>query len=117
MSKAVLPIAVAPGGCSWRQMMTDALDAKGRAYRVAYASPNASTINAAVQQGLAVAVMPEICMRPGMRILTEADGFPRLGSFDIGLVFKPGRKSPAVEALTKHVKEGLQSSRFAIAAE
>ena len=115
--QGVLPIAVAPGGCSWRQMMIDALDEKGRPYRVAYASPNASTINAAVLQGLAVAVMPEICMRPGMRILTEADGFPRLGSFDIGLVFKPGRKSPAVEALTKHVKEGLQSSRFAIAAE
>ena len=113
----ILPIAVAPGGCAWRDMMTDALDAKGRKYRVAYASPNASTINVTVQQGLAVAVMPEICMRPGMRILTEDEGFPRLGTFDIGLIFKPGRRSPAVEALAKHVKEGLQSSRFSIAAE
>jgi DNA-binding transcriptional LysR family regulator len=113
----VLPIAVAPGGCSWRNMMTDALDAKGRPYRVAYASPNAATINVAVQQGLAVAVMPEICMRPGMRTLTEADGFPKLGTFDIGLIFKPGRKNPAVEALAKHVREGLQSARFSIAAE
>lgn len=114
---SILPIAVAPSGCSWRQMMTDALDAKNRPYRVAYASPNASTINAAVLQGLAVAVMPEICMRPGMRILTEADGFPKLGTFDIGIVFKPGRKNPAVEALARHVKDGLQSSRFSIAAE
>lgn len=113
----VLPIAVAPGGCDWRKMMTDALDAQGRPYRVAYASPNASTINISVLQGLAVAVMPEICMRPGMRTLTEAEGFPKLGTFDIGLIYKPGRKSPAVEALTKHVKEGLQSPRFAIAAE
>jgi DNA-binding transcriptional LysR family regulator len=113
----VLPIAVAPSGCSWRAMMTDALDAKHRPYRVAYSSPNASTINAAVQQGLAVAVMPEICMRPGMRILTEADGFPKLGTFDIGLIYKPGRKNPAVEALAKHVREGLQSARFSIAAE
>jgi DNA-binding transcriptional LysR family regulator len=113
----VLPVAVAPNGCSWRAMMTDALDAKSRPYRVAYASPNASTINAAVLQGLAVAVMPEICMRPGMRVLTESEGFPKLGTFDIGLIYKPGRKSPAVEALTRHVKEGLQSSRFAIAAE
>jgi DNA-binding transcriptional LysR family regulator len=113
----VLPIAVAPGGCDWRKMMTDALDAQGRRYRVAYASPNASTINTSVLQGLAVAVMPEICMRPGMRILTEAEGFPKLGTFDIGLIYKPGRRSPAVEALTRHVKEGLQSPRFAIAAE
>ncbi len=113
----VLPIAVAPAGCSWRQKMTDALDEKQRAFRVAYSSPNASTINATVLQGLAVAVMPEICMRPGMRILTEADGFPKLGTFDIGLIFKPGRKNPAVEALAKHVREGLQSTRFSIAAE
>ncbi len=47
-----------------------------------------------------------------MRILTEAEGYPRLGTFDIGLIYKPGRKSPAVEALARHVKEGLQSSRF-----
>ena len=114
---SIIPLAAAPGGCSWRQMMTDALDSKGKPYRIAYSSPNASTINAAVLQGLAVATMPEICMRPGMRILTEAEGFPRLGTFDIGLIYKPGRKSPAVEALAKHVKEGLQSSRFAIAAE
>jgi DNA-binding transcriptional LysR family regulator len=113
----VLPIAVAPGGCDWRKMMTDTLEARNRAYRVAYASPNASTINTAVLQGLAIAVMPEICMRPGMRILTEADGFPKLGTFDIGLIYKPGRRSPAVEALTQHVREGLQSPRFAIAAE
>ena len=113
----VLPIAVAPSGCSWRGMMTDALDQQGRKYRIAYASPNASTINVAVQQGLAVAVMPEICMKAGMRMLTKAEGFPSLGTFDIGLIYKPGRRSPAVEALTRHVMEGLQSSRFAIAAE
>jgi hypothetical protein len=64
-----------------------------------------------------VAVMPEICMKPGMRILSAAEGYPPLGTFDIGLIYKPGRKSPAVEALTKHINDGLQSPRFAIAAE
>lgn len=115
--KPVLPVAVAPQGCSWRNMMLDHLNQMQRPYRVAYASPNASTINTTVLQGLAVATMPEICLRPGMRVLTEADGFPKLGTFDIGLIFKPGRKNPAVEALAKHVREGLQSARFAIAAE
>jgi DNA-binding transcriptional LysR family regulator len=113
----VIPIAVAHSGCSWRAMMTDALDKINRPYRVAYASANANAINATVVQGLAIAVMPEICMRPGMRILTQADGFPKLGTFDIGLIYKPGRKNPAVEALAAHIREGLQSTRFAIAAE
>jgi DNA-binding transcriptional LysR family regulator len=114
---AVLPIAVSPQGCSWRNLMIDGLNNMGRPYRVAYSSPNASTINTTVLQGLAVATMPAICLRPGMRVLTEADGFPKLGTFDIGMIFKPGRKNPAVEALAKHVREGLESTRFAIAAE
>jgi DNA-binding transcriptional LysR family regulator len=112
----VLPIAAANGGCCWRKKITDKLDMQNRPYRIAYASPNSHAINATVEQGLAIAAMPEICVRPGMRVLTEKDGFPKLGSFDIGLTFKHGRKSPAVEALAKHVKEGLQSSRLSVAA-
>jgi DNA-binding transcriptional LysR family regulator len=107
-----LPIAVSHAGCCWRQMMTQALDSAGRNWRVAYASPNASTINAAVLQGLAVATMPAICLRPGMRVLTERDGFPSLGTFDIGVIYKPGRRSPAVEALAHHIREGLTQTRF-----
>jgi DNA-binding transcriptional LysR family regulator len=116
-NNSVLPVAVSPQGCSWRNLMIEQLNQMNRPYRVAYSSPNASTINTTVLQGLAVATMPEICLRPGMRVLTEADGFPKLGTFDIGMIFKPGRKNPAVEALAKHVREGLQSARFAIAAE
>lgn len=113
----VLPIAVAHEGCCWRRMMIEALTAQGRRCRVAYASPNSNTINAAVLQGLAVAVMPEICLRPGMRVLTAEDGFPPLGTFDIGIVQNPGRASPAAAELMRHIREGLQSSRLSIAAE
>jgi hypothetical protein len=42
-----------------------------------------------------------------MRVLTEKDGFPSLGSFEIGLMRKPGRSSSAVEALARHVAASL----------
>lgn len=112
-----LPLAVSHATCSWRRIATAALDSVQRRYRIAYSSPNSATINAAVQQGLAIGAMPEICIRPGMRVLGEQDGFPKLGAFEIGLIRKPGRASPATEALARHIKEGLGSSRFAIAAE
>jgi len=64
-------------------------------------------VNAAVQSGLAVGAVPEMCVRPGMRVLTEKDGFPSLGHFEIGLMRKPGRASSAVEALARHVAESL----------
>ncbi|MBI2717776.1 MAG: LysR family transcriptional regulator [Rhizobiales bacterium] len=112
----VLPLASPE--CEWRKAVLKALDSQKRKYRIAYSSSNSNAINAAVQTGLAVGAVPELCVRPGMRVLTERDGFPVIGSFDIGLVRKPGRPSSAAEALARHVIEGLSNlQRPAMAAE
>lgn len=105
----LLPLAVSHGGCEWRSMVLAALEQMSRKYRIAYSSPNSNAVNAAVQSGLAVGAVPELCVRPGMRILTERDGFPSLGHFDIGMMRKPGRSSSAVEALARHVSESLSN--------
>jgi hypothetical protein len=42
-----------------------------------------------------------------MRMLTEEEGFPPLGEFNIGLVRSPGKSSSSVEALASHIKESL----------
>ena len=105
-------------GCEWRAMVLKSLETQGRKYRIAYSSPNSNAVNAAVQSGLAVGAVPELCVRPGMKILTEKDGFPAVGSFEIGLVRKLGRASSAIEALARHVTESLSNITTAmIAAE
>jgi DNA-binding transcriptional LysR family regulator len=103
----VLPLAVSHTGCDWRAKVLSALDKQKRKYRVAYSTQNSNAVNAAVIQGLAVGAVPELCVRPGMRILTEKDGFPALGTFDIGLLRKPGKANTAIEALAAHVRESL----------
>jgi DNA-binding transcriptional LysR family regulator len=103
----VLPLAVSHAGCEWRSKVLKSLEKQKRKYRVAYSTPNSNAVNAAVLQGLAVGAVPELCVRPGMRVLTEKDGFPALGSFDIGLVRKPGKANKAIEALARHVSESL----------
>jgi len=105
----ILPLAVAQLGCSWRDNTFEQLDAWNRPYRVAYASSNSSALKAAVLSGLAVGAVPRVSVRPGMRILTEADGFPPLMSIEIGLVFAPGGRKPAVEALADHIRDSLAS--------
>jgi DNA-binding transcriptional LysR family regulator len=111
-----LPIAAASATCGWRKLAEQRLENHGRAFRVAYTSPNFSTLCAVVLQGLAVAAMPRICVKPGMRVLTEAEGFPTLGAFDIGLIQKSGKASPAAKALADHVREGLGMSSRLVAA-
>jgi DNA-binding transcriptional LysR family regulator len=113
----VIPLAVADLTCEWRKLAADAIARTGRAHRIAYTSHNRTIIDAAVLQGLAVAAMPDICIRPGMRVLTEAEGFPSLGSFEIGLVRKPGRHTQAADALAQHIRESFGKSDMKVAAE
>jgi len=106
-----LPLATASGSCAWRNIATTALDKVKRKHRVAYTSPNRTAIDAAVLQGLAVAAMAEICVRPGMRVLREDEGFPRLGTFGIGLMRRTGILTPATEALARHIRESFGADR------
>ena len=64
---------------------------------------------AAVLAGLAISVLPESGLRPGMRVLTAADGFPDLPSCRIGLVRSPHESSPLAEALAEHIVSSLDN--------
>jgi DNA-binding transcriptional LysR family regulator len=116
----VVPLAVSTPGCAWRQMATDALAGSRLSHRIAYASSNSLAISAAVVSGLAVAAIPEFLVRPGMRVLGEAEGFPRLGEFQIALLRAPGKHDSVHTALAQHVTESLsrlQPSSALLAAE
>ena len=102
-----LPIALSHSGCIWRQMALDAIEATGRNYRIAYASANSNAVAAAVMSGLAIAAIPEIVMRPGMRLLTPEEGFPVIGEFEIGLVRAPGEQTKVIDALACHISASL----------
>src|SRR5213593_1679082 len=71
-----LPLALGRPTCAWRKLAMDCLESVRRPYRLLYASSNAGPVPAAVLAGLAVSVLPESGLRPGMRILNPADGFP-----------------------------------------
>ena len=113
----VLPLAVADSGCDWRRFSEETLNRSKRAYRIAYSSSNRAAIDAAVLQGLAVATMPEICVRPGMRVLTEAEGFPGFHRFNIGLVSKQGLATQSALALANHIRESFAVQGARMAAE
>ena len=85
-------------------------------YRATLSHDDLAAADTAVQAGLAVGAVPQICVRPGLRVLTEKDGFPDPGTFEIGLVRKPGRPSSAADALARHVMEGLSTKPQAMMA-
>jgi len=113
-----LPLALGRPACSWRRIAIERMESIGRAYRVLYSSSNAGAVAAAVLSGLAVSVLPESGLRPGMRVLTAAEGFPELPTCRIGLVRNAHEGSSLADALAEHIVSSLDNlSEAAQAAE
>ena len=112
-----LPLALGRPTCAWRRIAVERLEAIGRQYHILYSSSNNGAAAAAVLAGLAVSVLPESGLRPGMRVLTAADGFPELPSCRIGLVRNAHETSSLADALAEHIISSLDNLSEAQAAE
>jgi DNA-binding transcriptional LysR family regulator len=112
-----LPLALGRPSCVWRRTAIEAMETTGRAFRLLYSSSNAGAVAAAVLAGLAVSVLPESGLRPGMRVLTAAEGFPGLPSCRIGLIRNAHEGSALADALAEHIISSLDNLSEAQAAE
>ena len=112
-----LPLALGRPTCSWRRTAVERLDSVGRPYRLLYSSSNAGAVAAAVLAGLAVSVLAESGLRPGMRVLTAADGFPELPACRVGLVRSAHESSALADALAGHIISSLDNLSEQQAAE
>lgn len=117
-SEEVVPLGLGRDTCCWRRSALDALSATNRKYRLLYASNNSTALAAAVLAGLAISVQPESALRPGMRVLGEAEGFPRLPPCEVALLRAPNRATtPIVDALAEHIVSSLDNLSLRAAAE
>ncbi|EJW11164.1 Transcriptional regulator, LysR family [Rhodovulum sp. PH10] len=112
-----LPLALGRPACAWRTTAVESLDRIGRPHRLLFSSGNAGAISAAVLAGLAISVLPTSGLRPGMRVLTPADGFPTLPPCRIGLLRNTHERSPLAEALAGHIVSSLDNLSVRDAAE
>ena len=113
-----LPLALGRTSCGWRRIALECLETTRRPHRILYTSSNAGAVAAAVLAGLAVSVLPESGLRPGMRVLNPADGFPDLPFCRIGLVRNQHETSALADALAEHIVSSLDNlSQAAQAAE
>ncbi|MGI6851035.1 LysR substrate-binding domain-containing protein [Mesorhizobium sp. 1B3] len=113
----ILPMAFGRPTCQWRRVATDTLHRMGREHRILFTSWSATVIIAAVLSGLALSVLPECALRPGMRVLGEADGFGPLPDINIGILRGHTSKADIVDALARHIAESLDNISAPIAEE
>ena len=93
-----LPLVMSEQGCLYRDRMIQAVESVGRAWHIAYTSPNLVGIQAAVSVGLGVSILAEVAILPEHRVLRRTDGFPPITNTEIALVIG-ANASPATRRL------------------
>ncbi|GLQ10803.1 LysR family transcriptional regulator [Devosia yakushimensis] len=102
-----LAIACGPACCIWRKDAMEALNRNGTDYRIAYTSSNATAISSAVLSDLAVGFLPESAMQPGMRVVSEDVGLPRLADAEIALMRASHAYGGIYDALANHIVHSM----------
>ncbi|VVN13617.1 LysR substrate-binding domain-containing protein [Pseudomonas fluorescens] len=111
-SSGVLPLALFPQGCLYRQRAIRLLDVAQRPWRVAFGSHSLTGIQAAVASGLGVSVLPVSAVLPEHQVCTD---LPELAPTELALVSREGVLSGLQRGLVEFLRGelGVDAGGFA----
>jgi DNA-binding transcriptional LysR family regulator len=108
-----LPFAFFPAPCINRQVGVSALDGTAVEWHVAFTSPSPQGIRAAVLSGLAITVLTQDDVEPGMTVVDGQYGLPSLPQADFMLIWGVGGESPAAHEFGRLIVDLPKSSATA----
>jgi len=92
---AFLPFAFFPAPCINRNVGISALDGTGLDWHIVFTSSSQQGICAAILSGLAISVLPQEDVLPGMRVVDGCYGLPPLPKANFSLFWGDAGKTPA----------------------
>ncbi|HEV7367463.1 LysR substrate-binding domain-containing protein [Arenibaculum sp.] len=93
--------------CLWRRRMIDALAAAGREHRITLTSQSVTALQAAIENGLGVGLLPPEAVRAGsIRALKASASLPGPLTVQYGL-YARDRRTPVVDAAIGVLLEGI----------
>ena len=104
---ATIPLVVSPEPCVYRKRATDALDAMGRKWRVAYTSTSLAGSLSVVNAGLGVTVLPREMVPGHLTAITDDPDLPPLYDTEIALIEAAGLSETA-HRLAQHIHLALE---------
>lgn len=107
LSRDELPVALFDRDCWWRDAALDALEAMQRPYRILYSSQSVQGIAAAVEAGIAIALMGSNALGDRITALGPQDGFPVMPKSQ--LVLKTaGEDTPARRGIETAIRDAFR---------
>jgi DNA-binding transcriptional LysR family regulator len=101
-----LPIVCGGPDCAWRQDAVNQLKRSGRAFRIAYTSTDMLVVAGIVEADLAIGYLPESAVRPGLCVVPDDKGLPRLSDAQIGLLRAGHAYGGIYDALAEKIVQG-----------
>jgi DNA-binding transcriptional LysR family regulator len=105
-----LPLALGTPDALDHRLPRQALEAAGRAYRLAYASSSLSGLVGMARSGQAVIVLTRTAVPDDLQILTPEQGFPDLPSVGVTLAFDREAPTALTAAFAAHVRKFLPAA-------
>lgn len=105
-----LPLALGAPDAMDHLLPKQALEAAGRAYRLAYASSSLSGLVGMARSGQAVIVLTRTAVPDDLQILTSEHGLPDLPSVGVTLAFDRDEPSALTAAFAAHVRKFLPAA-------
>jgi len=105
-----LPLALGAPDALDHLLPRRALEAAGRAYRLAYASSSLSGLVGMARSGQAVTVLTRTAVPEDLRILDADDGFPELPGVGVTLALAREAPSALTAAFAAHVRKFLPAA-------
>jgi DNA-binding transcriptional LysR family regulator len=105
--KQPVPLVVPDQPSNYRAIAQAALDAHGIAWRIRHVATSLafSSLRAALRAGLGVTVRLIEMLTPDLRVVTEAEGLPRLPNIHLDLLLRDERVSPPARRLFESMAE------------
>jgi DNA-binding transcriptional LysR family regulator len=100
----VLPLALFPQGCIYRQRAIRLLDVAQRPWRVAFGSHSLTGIQAAVASGLGISVLPASAVLPEHQVCTD---LPALPPTELALISREGALTGLQRGLVEFLRGEL----------
>ena len=103
LSRDVLPVALFDRDCWWREAALGALEEMQRPYRVIYSSQSVRGISAAVEAGVAVALLGSGALTDKIMPLGAHEGFPKMPKSNL-ILDNAGCDTPACRSIAAAIR-------------
>lgn len=102
-----LHLALLPPPCHFRKLATDLLEQAGRTWDISYTGTSMSSVQAAVQAGIGVSILPKGALRKGLRKAPAHFELPDLPIYSLALIQDEERDDEARDVFVGYLEAEL----------